>query len=823
MRLSSFAYDNAAPAPIADLVVVFFDHDVRRELPVPLTEIAVSGSLAGAIASLRIEHHFAIPSEPGSASLDRSPVIDARYTYPIPGDAAVHGVTMHFGDEEIKAVLRERQEARDEFERAKGTGRAAVLVNDSGRGVLRLEVTGITPGVPLRVSTELVVLPRREADGSTTLRIPLTAAPRYTRADEDETAADASPKAISAKVGYRATLELTAPAGIEISSPTHDITVTTEGGRQIAKFAGSVLPDRDLVVVSRAPAGLSVSGQVILGETRNGRTPWLATVVAPVRAPAATAPGASGIGVPRSLILLVDRSGSMGGEKWSAAEWATRSLIAGMRDDDNMLVAAFDTILERNTEGWHGMTKLARRTMTEWIRTISPRGGTELGSALEELLREELRPGTQHELLIVTDGAVSDEARIMALADGSGWRISVLCIDSAPNAPLAIALAERGGGECWFLTSSAEGEEITDAIDRIVGLFGAPSVGDLALRVPGAGGALGRRCRSVENGAIIEVGALPAGSVRSLGGWIDGEFSDGEFRLAGGGEGELSVAPGRESGVNALVAAWQIRTLEHAGQIARHAGLDALARREAVRAGIDAAALPPGDASVYAPIPGAQADNPLYEALRALIVERSLAERVISSHTAFVGVRHKIGDKSEGVVEVPSALPGGWEPEGFASGGASVRMMRSPSGGHGSLLRRIDFSYPTSAPLFSMASPADESVSFDMGKPESSRTADLFAGSLADLRLERTLDAPTGAWAAIRVSGDIVDAEGVFLVIWDRDRTRPLLRARLTDLLAAGDRPAKLRFHAGDRVSLTLEGGKATAGNLRVELLERLR
>lgn len=164
MRLSSFAYDNDAPAPLADLVVIFLDHDVRREVPVPLTEIAISGSLAGAIASLRIEHRFAIPSEPDSASCDRPYVIDARYTFPIPGDAAVHGVTLHFGDEEIEAVLRERREARDEFDRARATGRAAVLVNDTGRGVLRLEVTGITPGVPLRVSTELVVLPRREAD-----------------------------------------------------------------------------------------------------------------------------------------------------------------------------------------------------------------------------------------------------------------------------------------------------------------------------------------------------------------------------------------------------------------------------------------------------------------------------------------------------------------------------------------------------------------------------------------------------------------------------------------------------------------------------------
>jgi len=816
VRLSSFAYDNAAPAPLADLVVVFGDKEVRRELPVPLTEIAVSGSLAGPIASLRIEHLFEVPTEPGDRPVA---ALDARYTFPIPGDAAVRGVTMQFGDEEITAVLRERHQARDEFERAKDTGRAAVLVNDSGRGVLRLEVTGITPGVALRVSTELVILPRREADGSTTLRIPLTAAPRFTRADEDEPAVDASPKAISATVSYRATLELTTPGGIELSSPTHDISVTTEGGGQVARFAGSVMPDRDLVVVSRTPAGAGIGGQVILGETRNGRTPWLATVVGPAIAPSAT----SGAHVPRSLILLVDRSGSMGGEKWSAAEWATRSLIAGMREDDNMLVAAFDTSLEWNTEGWHGMTKAARRAMTEWVRTISPRGGTQLGSALEEMLRQELRPGTQGELFVITDGAVSDEARILALADGSGWRISVLCIDSAPNVALATALAERGGGECWFLTSSAAGEDITDAIDRIAGLFGAPSVGDLALRVPGSGGAIGRRSRLVEGESVIEVGALPAGSVRAMGGWIDGDLAGGGFRFTGGGEGELQTAPGREPAVDALVGAWQIRTLEHAEQIARHPGQDALARSEAARAGVDVTALPAADASVYAPIPGAQADNPLYEALSALIVERSLAERVISSHTAFVGVRHKIGNKSEGVVEVPSALPGGWEPDGFVDAPlmASMGPMALGGGAGHSLLKRIEapLSGGSARRLSSNWRGGAHSTSrgTDAAKP---RAATLFAGPLADLRTGQTLNAPTGLWRAILVSGDVDQTDGVFLVIWDRDRTRPLLRARLADLLAAGERPAQLSFGAGDRVSLALEGGMASAGNLLVELLE---
>ena len=52
-------------------------------------------------------------------------------------------------------------------------------------------------------------------------------------------------------------------------------------------------------------------------------------------------------------------------------------------------------------------------------------------------------------MLVITDAQVTDDGRILRLADGqaartdgTGRRISVLCIDAAPNACLAQQLAE---------------------------------------------------------------------------------------------------------------------------------------------------------------------------------------------------------------------------------------------------------------------------------------------------------------------------------------------------------------------------------------------
>ena len=64
-------------------------------------------------------------------------------------------------------------------------------------------------------------------------------------------------------------------------------------------------------------------------------------------------------------------------------------------------------------------------------------------------------------------------------------------------------------------------------------------------------------------------------------------------------------------------------------------------------------------------------------ALRTLIIERSLAAHVISSMTAFVGVRRTIGEKSSGTLDVASAPPAGSSCRRSRSTGVTCRSRRT--------------------------------------------------------------------------------------------------------------------------------------------------
>src|SRR5207249_10890101 len=79
-------------------------------------------------------------------------------------------------------------------------------------------------------------------------------------------------------------------------------------------------------------------------------------------------------------------------------------------------------------------------------------GGTELAVALEQALGLRRAEGAYaRHLVVITDAEVSDAGRILRLAEDERRhplrrRISVLCIDAAPNATLALELADRSGG-----------------------------------------------------------------------------------------------------------------------------------------------------------------------------------------------------------------------------------------------------------------------------------------------------------------------------------------------------------------------------------------
>ncbi|VTR97803.1 Marine sediment metagenome DNA, contig: S12H4_S02238 (Fragment) OS=marine sediment metagenome GN=S12H4_28907 PE=4 SV=1 [Gemmata massiliana] len=117
-----------------------------------------------------------------------------------------------------------------------------------------------------------------------------------------------------------------------------------------------------------------------------------------------------------------------------------------------------------------------------------------------------------------------DAGRVLRLADlesekPNRRRVSVLCIDAAPNATLASELAERGGGVARFLTSNPDEDAVTTALDEVLADWSAPVLTGLTLEVNRVRAeATGRTVALVVPGpaSAVDIGDLPAGPARAL-------------------------------------------------------------------------------------------------------------------------------------------------------------------------------------------------------------------------------------------------------------------------------------------------------------------
>jgi len=654
--LNSQAFYNSRPDGFAVLEVV--DDNPAPNAPrrfVPLKSTRLAGTVTGPLATLTLAQTFTLADSPGT-------VIEALYRFPLPGDAAVNGVRVKFGDVEIHTTLKARETAEEDYRKAKQTGRQAALVTRESPDVFTLAVAGIKAGQDVVVQTDYVQLAKPEGAGWS-LRIPLTTSPRYVRADEAHSRhASGQPLAILRDPRHTFALDLTISDADQITSPTHAIVVDND---RVRLRDGEVIPDRDCVL-SWQPKTEDRPALRVWTETdfANGKAYFLALCAPPKFA--------NGKKIPREVILLVDHSGSMSGAKWEAADWAVEKFLAGLSEHDSFALGLFHSTTKWFAQRPQKATASVVRDAVKYLKDNRDNGGTELGVALEQALDRARSSDTpSRHVLILTDAEVSDAGRILRLADGestkpSRRRVSVLCIDAAPNAALASELAERGGGVSRFLTSNPDEDDITTALDDVLADWSAPVLTGLTLEVNRAGAeAAGRTVALIApgGGSGIDLGDLPAG--RPV--WVIGRVPVGsdplQFRLRSGAEvvAEVRVDTKNATGLKALFGADRVRRLEYVMN-ANYSGEDL--RGELARLGYEMSAV--SDAKVYAE----NARDASTKVVRELLVRESLAVGVPCSETAFVAVRSEVGQPVTETRIVANALPQGWSDQ-FASGGAA--------------------------------------------------------------------------------------------------------------------------------------------------------
>src|SRR5262249_22531501 len=106
--LNPRTFHNSRPDGFSVLEIADDNPSTPRRF-VPLKRTNLAGTVTGPLATLTLTQTFALPESSDA-------VVEALYRFPLPGDAAVMGVRVRFGDVEIQTTLKERQSAEEEYQ-----------------------------------------------------------------------------------------------------------------------------------------------------------------------------------------------------------------------------------------------------------------------------------------------------------------------------------------------------------------------------------------------------------------------------------------------------------------------------------------------------------------------------------------------------------------------------------------------------------------------------------------------------------------------------------------------------------------------------------
>ena len=426
--------------------------------------------------------------------------LEATYVFPLPDRAAVTGMTMTADGRTVEAELQERGSARETYDRAIAAGQRASIAEEERPDVFTMRVGNILPGE--RVAVELrLVGPLPYEDGAATFRFPLVVAPRYVpgtplpgrpvgsgQLPDTDAVPDAS--RISPPVllpGFPNPLRLSVdvdidPAGLELGEVRSSLhTVITADGH--VSIGAGEKADRDFILrlayADASGTAVAVPDPDAEGDDREQGTYQL-TVMPPV-GPA--------VPRPKDVVLLLDRSGSMGGWKMVAARRAAARVVDTLTTGDRFAVLTFDHQIERPDDlgaGLSDATDRHRFRAVEHLSRADARGGTELLTPLHEGLKLLTAAGSDRDrvLVLVTDGQVGNEDQILhdiTPLIGS-TRLHTIGIDRAVNAGFLGRLAALGAGRCELVESE---DRLDEAMEHIHRRIGSPVLTDLTVTAEG--------------------------------------------------------------------------------------------------------------------------------------------------------------------------------------------------------------------------------------------------------------------------------------------------------------------------------------------------
>jgi Ca-activated chloride channel family protein len=163
---------------------------------------------------------------------------------------------------------------------------------------------------------------------------------------------------------------------------------------------------------------------------------------------------------PVDLVIVLDRSGSMGGKKIDDAKKAALNLLSGLSPQDRLALVSYSDGVRRHSNLLK-VTATNRMVLTAAIQGVYAGGGTNLGAGLQDgidVLLNSQREGRAGRLILISDGlanqGVTDPAslgRMASIAQEKAFGVSTVGVGSDFNEQLMTSIADRGAGQYYYL------------------------------------------------------------------------------------------------------------------------------------------------------------------------------------------------------------------------------------------------------------------------------------------------------------------------------------------------------------------------------------
>ncbi|MDX1507626.1 MAG: marine proteobacterial sortase target protein, partial [Woeseiaceae bacterium] len=407
----------------------------------------------------------------------------------------VDHLRLYIGDRFIEGEIREKQQARKEYEQAKSEGRKASLVEQQRPNLFTTSVANIGPGE--RVVVEIEYLEDLDYDNGTfSVRFPMTITPRYIPgvptgdrvgsgwAADTTSVPDASlvtPPMVSNSTDHRLTMDVSLNAGVPleiVASRYHPVNVAERNGRyEISLASGAVEMDHDFELLWR-PAPAAAPRALVFNEIVDGEPHYLVMVMPP------SADLGERAQMPREMLFIIDTSGSMHGTSIEQARKALRRALDGLQPGDRFNIIAFSShpnpLFAASVNADPGNLSKA----FSFVDSLQANGGTEMRAALRLAFSTPPRASHLRQVIFITDGAVGNEDELFRMIERqlSTARLFTVGIGSAPNSWFMRKAAEAGRGTFTTISSL---HEVGEKMDRLFTKIEQPQVTNIQVDWPG--------------------------------------------------------------------------------------------------------------------------------------------------------------------------------------------------------------------------------------------------------------------------------------------------------------------------------------------------